>query len=281
MLSNQERRSHSSPLLLMKALRSVIVLSSFFFIGTAFAQQTTTTFSQAPFTDVPTTSAQYKAIEYLRSLNVVKGYIDGIYKPNALINRAEFVEFIINPLILDTNGRGDCVQANTAESSTRVFFSDVSKQAWYANNVCFAKTKNIIDGYPNNTFRPGDAINFVEAAKIIANVFTLNIDAYQTGEFWYRPYVQSLSNSHAIPTSITRVSQNITRGEMAEMVYRLVADASTQSYMTFDSTRNTFTPHQAVVVPPPAPEPTPPAQEYSRPSRRSIIEAVRIRNASR
>lgn len=201
---------------------SLIIIGSALFTGTTFAEDTT--FSQNPFTDVPTTSTYFESIEYLRTQKVLKGYLDGTFKPDTRINRAEFVHFAVNPYILDTNNMSDCMRANVPEASNTVFYSDVSKDSWYATDVCFAKIKDLIGGYPDGTYRPANSINFVEAAKIISNVFSLDITNQENGEFWYRPYVQSLSDLHAIPVSIKRFDQILTRGEMAEIVYRLKAD---------------------------------------------------------
>lgn len=251
------------------------------FTGTVLAQSTSTTFSQEPFTDVSVNNANYQAIEYLRTQNIVKGYMDGTFRPNAIINRAEFVEFIINPFILDTNGMGICVNANTSSTSTKVFFSDVSKDAWYAENLCFAKTKRLIDGYPDGSFRPANSINFVEAAKIISNVFGMNIEAYQTGEFWYRPYVQSLSDLHAIPTNIRRMNQTLSRADMAQIVYRLKVDSTQKLSMGFNQSNNTLY-QRAPITPSPVVDVEPvDTNTYERPSRRSIIADAEEQNAAR
>jgi len=198
----------------------LLLTGSLFFGGTALAQQDTA-FSQKPFTDVPANSTYFEGIEYLRTQNVLKGYLDGTFKPDTRINRAEFVHFVVNPFILDTNNMSACLKTNVPDTASTVFFSDVARDSWYATDVCFAKMNSIIDGYPDGTYGPSNSINFVEAAKIICNVFSLDIQNVDTGESWYRPYVQRLSDLHAIPVSITRFAQTMTRGEMAEIVYRL------------------------------------------------------------
>lgn len=203
----------------------------------AFAAGSDTTFSAQEFTDVKKGSAQYESVEYLRSNNVLRGYLDGTFRPTTRINRAEFAQFIVNPFIVDTNGLAECVAENSSEDSNIVLFVDVQKDAWYADNVCFGKTKKIFDGYPDNTYRPANNINFVEAAKMIANVFSLNLATEPTGEFWYRPYVQHLSERNAIPTSITRFDQTITRGEMAEIVFRLKMDRRDKASTSFSALR--------------------------------------------
>ena len=215
------------------SLRIGVATSMLLMSGMAFAQDTT--FSQKPFTDVPANSAGYEGIEYLRSHNVIKGYADGTYKPDTRINRAEFVMLVTNPFILDTNDMNECLKTHIPEDMETVFFPDVAKSVWYAAPVCFATVSNIVDGYPDGTFRPGESINFVEAAKIISNVFSIQVKDEADGEFWYRPYVQSLSDLHAIPTSITRFDQILTRGEMAEILYRLKADRMDKASATIGS----------------------------------------------
>jgi hypothetical protein len=176
---------------------------------------------------------------------------------------------------------GTCVEANVSDATTKVYFSDVSKDAWYAENICFAKTKNIVDGYPNGTFRPGAFINFAEAAKIISNVFSMDITVYQQGEFWYRPYVQSLSDLHAIPTSIKRFGQILTRGEMAEIVYRLKVDSTHKSNMGFNQFRNSLYQRTATTPVVTTPEAPVVIKTYDRPSRRSIVAEAERLNALR
>lgn len=135
----------------------------------------------------------------------------------------------------------------------------------------------IIDGYPDGTFHPVDSINFVEAAKIIGNVFSLNIKSYQTGEFWFRSYVQSLSDLYAIPTNVKRLNQTLSRADMAQIVYRLKVDSKEKPNMVFDSAKNRLTQRSGVTTPTPYVAPN----SFGRPSRRSIIEAAEKRNILR
>lgn len=185
----------------------------------AFAQGDT--FAPNPFTDVPENHINYQAIEFLRQNNVLKGYTDGTFKPDARINRAEFVKLIANPFILDTERLNECLNQELDEDDQTVFFPDVRRDSWYAPELCLAKVLKLVDGYPDGTFKPGEYINFVEAAKIIVGTFALQTSEEPTGEFWYRKYVNVLSERNAIPTSVARFDEPVTRGEMAEMLFRL------------------------------------------------------------
>lgn len=261
-----------------------LLVGTLFISTSALAEAPNMAFSQAAFSDVSINRDDYTAIEYLRKQNIVKGYTDGSYKPDSRINRAEFVEFITNPLVLDTNGKGECMLENIAPTAKTVFFSDVSRDSWYATNVCFAKIKRIVDGYPDGTFKPGADISFAEAAKIISNVFSLSLDTNEAGEFWFKPYIESLSDSHAIPTTVNNVSQLVTRGQMAEMVYRLLVDSEQKSYMQFSSSNNTFSVRSATGPDVPkviTKEPDVDVSQTLRPNRRSVILEAKQRNAQR
>lgn len=165
-----------------------------------------------PFTDVPANHANANAIAYLKTWKFVQGYADGTFKPDATINRAEFVKIL---MAIKWYGGGMCSLPEHA-------FSDTDSSAWYAYYICEAKRDEIIEGYSDGTFRPAGNINFAEAAKIIVNTLDIATDAGHTAplEPWYAPYVIDLEVYKAIPLTIDSFDQKLTRGEMAEIVWR-------------------------------------------------------------
>ncbi len=180
-------------------------------------------FTAKEFSDVPTSSTHYDAIEYLRQQNIVKGYEDGTFKPNELINRAEFAQLFTNPFFLTGSRVNDCVKKETSTGSSIVFFPDVKKTAWYADAICAAKVSSLINGYADGYYRPEQRIIVAEAAKIAARVFAIDVRRDEAGDpKWYTIYIKELGGSrNAIPSSIHSITQEMTRGEMAEMLYRL------------------------------------------------------------
>lgn len=174
-------------------------------------------YARADFSDVSASHVNYNAIQYVEGEGIVSGYSDGSYKPNNMINRAEFTKIIIESQF-DDSDINDCLYKNTELSWDTVFFTDVPIDAWYAKYVCVAKMKGVIGGYPDGTFKPADKINFAEAAKIIVNSFGYTV---WTDKTWYKPYVVELGYRNAIPTSITKPDDRLRRGDMAEMIYRL------------------------------------------------------------
>jgi hypothetical protein len=187
------------------------------------------------FTDVTSNSPYYNALIYLKTNGIVSGYADGSFKPDNTINRAEFAKIVVesapgyvnNGLCMETFGKADGTYSD--------MFKDVltKDNAWYDDDLCFAKTSNWIGGYPDGTFRPDQNINFVEAAKIIANADQLAVPAITGSDPWYKGYVEELASQNAIPVGIAGFSQNITRGEMAEIVYRIKTKNTTLSSQTY------------------------------------------------
>ncbi len=165
------------------------------------------------------------AIRYLANKNIVQGYPDMSYKPDSTINRAEFTK-IVAEAQFDPGDINDCVHNFSLPGLNYIAFPDIPLSAWFASYVCMAKDEGIIGGYPDGYFRPSNEVNFVEASKILVEVFGLD---KKEGDYkeWYRPYVEALQNNSYIPKTIDNLDKKITRGEMAEMIWRIMEEEHT------------------------------------------------------
>lgn len=184
----------------------------------------TMSFSQKEFTDVSSSYRYYDAIEYLRTRNIIKGYLDGTFKPDSRMNRAEFMMLMTNDFFLsDTDS--SCVTKHTSSTSGNVFFPDVAGDSWYGQAVCIGKTRDLIHGYPDGTFKPGDSVSVVEAAKVVVRVFALSTpqDDTPSDVHWYQVYMDELIKHNAVPATIGTADYGrpITRGEIVQMIYLL------------------------------------------------------------
>ena len=196
---------------------AVLMLFVIGLLPTAMAQTTTSTPDPAnTFPDVSTTFVNAEAIGYLKENGVVQGYPDGTYRPSSEINRAEFIKIIVGSLYKDLKG-ANC-------------FPDVTTD-WFAPYVCEAKSRGIVEGYPDGTFKPGDTINFSEASKIIVKAYGLKEGA--GGGQWFKPYVTALESKNDIPLSVEFFDEKVQRDAMAEMVYRLKADVTDKPSRTY------------------------------------------------
>jgi hypothetical protein len=185
-----------------------------------------------PFSDVPSGSEYYDAISYLQTEGIVDGYADGTFKPYQTINRAEFTKIIV-----ETSGYSPSTDPSGYDiySLQGLTFTDLEDGAWYNPYLREAKKQGFIDGYPDGTFKPATEINFVEATKII--VTSTGGDFAGAGyppEDWYHKYVNILDGNNGIPTTINSFDQKITRGEMAEMLYRLKTNETSKPSSSYD-----------------------------------------------
>ena len=164
------------------------------------------------------------AVRYLAGKKIVQGYADGSYQPSKSVNRAEFTKIIVGAKL-----------GSEPAKPTANCFSDVSKNEWYASWVCYAKDNGIIGGYSDGTFKPSANINLAEAAKILVNTLAVT-KSTETGGEWYEVFIKSLQNSGYIPNTFSSVSQQVNRGQMAEMIYRILEKITSKPAKTFTFT---------------------------------------------
>ena len=232
------------------AIIALSVISIISILGTPFAYALDLTIPTPPvitlpavFTDVSASSQYYNALVYLKAQGVVGGYSDGSFKPDQKINRAEFTKIIVGA-VRPSPTDYLCMSTNF-QTSAGVYsdvFTDVraATDAWYLDPICYAKMNKLVNGYPDGSFKPDQNINFAETAKIVFNGFQ-GSDAYVApvdhNAPWYFTYADDLAFRHAIPTTITRFDQQITRGEMAEIVFRLKTKNTSLSSKTYAELR--------------------------------------------
>ncbi|MBN2087526.1 beta-propeller domain-containing protein [Candidatus Peregrinibacteria bacterium] len=213
-------------------MKKIALMLIAFLITPSFVQA-----QSVSFTDLYEEHMNETAIQYLKSNKIVQGYDDGTFKPENRINRAEFTKIIIEAKY-DDKDIDKCISNNIGTNLSYVFFPDVKKDEWYAKYVCMAKVNDIIDGYPDGTFKPGNNINFAEASKIIAESLDIKSDTAGTNNEWFAGYVKGLENEKAIPSSVQFFDKDITRGEMSEMIWRIkeeVTDKVSSSYTELTS----------------------------------------------
>ncbi|MFI3251248.1 MAG: S-layer homology domain-containing protein, partial [Eubacteriales bacterium] len=127
-------------------------------------------------------------------------------------------------------------------------FSDVPQDIWYASYVNHMADQGYVTGNTGTTYNPMGKLTIAAFSTMMANGFygeTLTTEKQQTSTEWWTPYLVSCSNRNGLlGTSAeqtadwnTAVTQNITRYEMATMIYNLlmergVAPLSTEEIST-------------------------------------------------
>ncbi len=103
------------------------------------------------FSDVVEGAWYEEAVYALSNLGVLKGYHDGTFRPDADITRAEFAALAVR--FTDAIGSKS--------------FIDVSSDHWAEDYIAAAHAADIIQGYPDGTFRPDEPILRSEATLIM------------------------------------------------------------------------------------------------------------------
>ena len=177
--------------------------------------------SAASFSDVGDSTKYSSAVEYLKTKGIINGYSDGTFKPDNKINRAEALKIIMLAVGQDLT------------STFKINFKDVSSKDWFYSYVRKATELQIVQGYSDGTFKPADNINLAESLKIALLSFkspvsdAVNSAPYPdvTTSLWYAKYAQYAKTTQVIDPEDNGnldADQQITRGDFAELIYRLL-----------------------------------------------------------
>lgn len=219
---------------------SILFLATFTFAETARA---------GLFTDIDENHPYLPAIRYLKQNGVINGYPDGSFKPKQEVNRAEALKFLtLSEKILGQGTASEDAELlfldeAASEGVENFDLTDVPEDSWYFRYVKQAFKNEIIKGYGDRTFRPANTVNLAEAVKMLletnkvalppAEEITENPfkDAYMNE--WYAPYILYAKEKYILIADMdlkVRPEKDITRQEMANLIYRFYNLEETQVY---------------------------------------------------
>jgi hypothetical protein len=132
-------------------------------VGQAVDVPTTDPTTDIIFSDISGHWAE-ASIKQAASSGIVKGYLDGTFKPGNTVTRAEFAVMLMNAL--KPQGEG-----------SELTFTDSAKiGAWAKKAVAQALQAGIIKGYTDGTFGPNGAITRAEMAVMITNALGHSVE---------------------------------------------------------------------------------------------------------
>ena len=179
---------------------------------------------------MPASHQHYEAIAALTTDNTVQGYPNGEFHPEGLINRAETIKVLaksnFSASAIDTS-----INWHKIQNHSYIMFPDVPIWEWYSKYVEISYQNQIIEGYPDGTFKPANYINFAEALKIILETYKVDFSQnhYQPNKLlyvkqgdWFEKYFTYAYQHNLInQDKFYHPGQLITRGEFVEIIYRL------------------------------------------------------------
>lgn len=174
------------------------------------------------FADINEAKWAREAIESLVAKNVIKGYEDGDFKPNANITREEFVKIVVGAFGIE-------VLENAS------VFDDVANDSWAKNYIAAAKNAKIINGISENIFGLGRNITREDMAVMLVNAYEAKISAINDGTHTFADDAQIAEYAKSAVAKLYGAGvisgyedgtflpkNNATRAEAAQMVYKIL-----------------------------------------------------------
>lgn len=180
-------------------------------------------FAQTRFTDVPSGYWAERFITDLAARDIIAGFPDGSFQPNAPVTRAQYAAMV----------RQAFNQANIRGS---VSFVDVASDYWATPAINEAYSMGFLSGYPGNIFRPSENIPRAQVLVSLAN--GLNYTANSANSVQYYADAAAIPNyavsSIAAATerriavnypNVQRLepNQTATRADVAAFIYQALA----------------------------------------------------------
>jgi hypothetical protein len=176
----------------------------------------------ADFSDAPFSQAEAVAISVLKNLDVVQGNPDGMFHPDRRLNRAEFVKVA---MLSHPSANQEMVWGPIS------CFTDVLHSDWFSPYVCAAKEQDIVEGFGDGYFKPGLAVRYAEAVKILIELYGIDVPYHASG-IWHAPYMQVANELNLLVPNINQPDIFLTRGQMARLVtaFRVAAEGELELY---------------------------------------------------
>ena len=200
----------------VKYLASLIVVFALL-IGVTLPPVVKTTKAASVLTDISDHWAKEKITLWMEK-GFVSGYMDGTFKPDKSITRAEFMT-IVN-------------KAFNFNERASMGFSDAMVGDWFYEEVAKAVKAGYISGYQDGTVKPNREISRQEAAVALCKALNLEPQDAVTKftdmdriQIWSRPYIGALvakGYMSGYPDGSLKAEKHITRAETITMLDRVL-----------------------------------------------------------
>ncbi len=131
----------------------------------------TSTLIPMTFRDVQPTDYFYEAVRVLFGRGIISGYSDNTFRPNDSTTRAQLCKIIV------------LARGWPIDTSGGPHFTDMPPGSTFYSFIETAYHRNIISGYNDRTFRPGDNVTRAQLSKIVVLAMGWQPDASTTQHF--------------------------------------------------------------------------------------------------
>ena len=167
-----------------------------------------------------------ESIKVLAAKGILQGNVSGQFSPDAPIQRSEILTILVR-------------MSYAYDSSANSTFSDVAKGIWYYPYVSSGVKLGAVNGYPDNSFKPGNSVGAAELAKMNCMMLVYKKGYHFPREMqsylaklaqgsnvpeWAKAYIAMAERESLLLKTANGLydgGQAITRRQAAEMLYRL------------------------------------------------------------
>ena len=151
------------------------------------------------------------AVETLRLMGVLDGYGDGTFRPDTVLNRAQFCKMAVYAM----DGSSEL-----GRYSTVTIFPDVKPSHWASAYINMAARKGIISGFADGKFKPNQTVTTGQAVTILMR--GLGYKDENMGGVWPQGYMAEAQTCGLLKsTGITSAYSALTRGQAAKLFLNL------------------------------------------------------------
>ena len=162
-------------------------------------------------------------IENLKELGFINGYEDGSLRLDQYIKRSEFAKVLVHAF--DKEQEAEAIKGKFKP------FKDVDESHWANGIISIVKNlkgvnnTQIINGYPDGTFRPEEHITYAEALKMLVCCVKTDLteEMYKNAE-WFESWVKwaielGIIGAESDVPNIVDMNAKVTRGNVFTMFY--------------------------------------------------------------
>ena len=187
----------------MKKVLSLVLVIAMVLSTMSFA------FAAPALTDIEDSNYK-KAIETLVAVGIINGYEDGTYREENTVTRAELAKILVVAL-----GYGDLVAGAKSD------FSDMKDPAvaWADGYVALAAGRNIVNGYPDGTFKANQTVTYDEAITMIVRALGYTDTCNELKDMsWPTNYKVKAAELNLTKDTVLTAS-GADRGGIAQLIY--------------------------------------------------------------
>ncbi|MCO7117962.1 S-layer homology domain-containing protein [Oscillibacter valericigenes] len=151
------------------------------------------------------------AVESLRLMGVLDGYGDGTFRPDTVLNRAQFCKMAVYAM----DGSSEL-----GRYSTVTIFPDVKPSHWASSYINMAAKKGVISGFADGKFKPEQTVTAGQAVTILMR--GLGYKDENMGGVWPQSYMAEAGTCGLLKsTGITSAYSALTRAQAAKLFLNL------------------------------------------------------------